>query len=104
LGTLPGEKSLEFSEYYGHSRNRFWKVISVITNNELPSNYDDKKLLLLKTRIGVWDVAHKAHREGSLDIAIKNEEPNEINSFINKHKNLKVIGFNGQKAEKLFNK
>ena len=30
LGTMPGDKSLELGEYYGHSRNRFWKIISTI--------------------------------------------------------------------------
>jgi hypoxanthine-DNA glycosylase len=104
LGTIPGDKSLELEEYYGHPRNRFWKIISEITNNELPITYPDKKELLLKTKIGIWDVAHKANRKGSLDSAIQDEEPNDLDSFISLHKNLKVIGFNGAKAESLFEK
>lgn len=104
LGTMPGDKSLELNEYYGHSRNKFWKIISAITNNDLPLNYADKKNLLAKTKIGIWDVAHKANRKGSLDNAIQEEEPNDLNSFISKHKNLKVVGFNGIKAETLFDK
>ncbi len=104
LGSLPGDKSIELSEYYGHSRNRFWKILSTITNNELPLTYPDKKAFLLKTQIGVWDVAHKANRKGSLDSAIENEEPNDLDSFIARHKNLKVVGFNGKKSEALFNK
>lgn len=104
LGTMPGDKSLELGEYYGHSRNRFWKIISTITNNNLPLTYSDKKQLLLKTKIGIWDVAHKANRKGSLDSAIKNEEPNDLDNFIENHKNLKVIGFNGTKSETLFGK
>lgn len=104
LGTLPGDKSLELGEYYGHARNRFWRIIATITNNEIPQDYDAKKLLLLKSKIGVWDIAHKAHRKGSLDSAIVNEVPNDITSFINQHKNLKVIGFNGLKSEALYNR
>lgn len=104
LGTMPGDKSLELNEYYGHSRNKFWKIISTITNNDLPLSYTDKKNLLVKTKIGIWDVAHKANRKGSLDNAIQDEEPNDLNSFISKHKNLKVIGFNGTKAEALFDR
>lgn len=104
LGTMPGDKSLELGEYYGHSRNRFWKIISTITNNELPLTYSDKKGLLLKSKIGIWDVAHKANRKGSLDSAIEDEEPNDLENFIAKHKNLKVIGFNGTKSETLFDK
>lgn len=104
LGTLPGDKSLELGEYYGHSRNKFWKIISTITENDLPLTYTDKKALLRKTKIGIWDVAHKANRKGSLDSAILGEEPNDLDSFIARHKNLKVIGFNGKKAQTLFDK
>lgn len=104
LGTMPGDKSLELGEYYGHSRNRFWKIISTITGNDLPLTYTDKKALLLKTKIGIWDVAHKANRKGSLDSAIEDEEPNDLDSFIARHKNLKVIGFNGTNSQALFDK
>ncbi len=101
---MPGDKSLELGEYYGHSRNRFWKIISTITNNDLPLTYSDKKELLLKSKIGIWDVAHKANRKGSLDKAIEDEEPNDLDNFIARHKNLKVIGFNGTKSQALFDK
>ncbi len=104
LGTMPGDKSLDLGEYYGHSRNRFWKIISTITSNTLPLTYADKKELLIKSKIGVWDVAHKANRKGSLDSAIEDEEPNDLEGFIARHKNLKVIGFNGTKSEALFDK
>jgi len=104
LGTLPGDKSLELQEYYGHPRNKFWKIIAHITDKPLPLTYPEKKELLLKSKIGVWDVAHKANRKGSLDTAIVNEEANPLNEFISTHKNLKVIGFNGKKAEQLFDK
>ena len=70
----------------------------------MPITYPDKRNLLLKTKIGIWDVAHKANRKGSLDIAIQDEEPNELDGFIEKHSDLKIIGFNGTKAETLFNK
>lgn len=104
LGSLPGDKSLELGEYYGHPRNRFWKILATITKRELPLTYSEKKEFLLRSGIGVWDVAHKATRNGSLDSAIRDEEPNDLDAFFANHKNLKVIGFNGKKAEILFNK
>jgi hypoxanthine-DNA glycosylase len=104
LGTMPGDKSLELGKYYRHSRNKFWKIISTITNSALPLTYPDKKKLLLKSRIGIWDVAHQANRKGSLDNAIENEEPNDLDGFILKHRNLKVIGFNGKASEVLYDK
>lgn len=104
LGSLPGDTSILLKEYYAHPRNRFWKIIASITNNELPTTYEDKKALLIKSKIGVWDIAHQANRKGSLDSAILDVKPNDITSFINLHKKLKTIGFNGAKAEALFNK
>ena len=104
LGSLPGDRSIELREYYGHPRSRFWKIISSITNSPLPISYPDKKQMLLDHRIGVWDVAHSAQRSGSLDTAIKDEVPNDVEGFIEKHEHLKIIAFNGAKTEKLYDK
>ena len=104
LGTMPGDKSFEIAEYYGNSRNRFWNIIAKITGNNIPLTYEEKKSLLIKTKIGIWDVVHKANRLGSLDSAIKDEEPNDLNSFVAKHKYLKIIAFNGVKSKALFDK
>jgi len=88
----------------GHPQNRFLKIIATITNSKLPINYYDKKSLLLKSRIGLWDVAYQAIRQGSLDSAIKNEVPNDLENFIANHKTITTIGFNGKKSEALFDK
>lgn len=104
LGTMPGEKSLLLQEYYAHPRNKFWKILSSITKEPLPSTYKEKQAFLLKKRLGIWDVAHSANRKGSLDSAIQNEVPNDIRGFIKSHPKLKVIAFNGAKAESLFDK
>ena len=104
LGTLPGDRSLELGEYFAHPRNRFWKIIAGITGNPVPVEYDRKLDLLHKTGIGVWNVLHKARRKGSLDGAIQDGVPNDIPGFIEKHQQLKVIAFDGKKAEALFNR
>lgn len=104
LGTMPGDKSFELGEYYAHSRNRFWTIISTITKSKFPINYAEKKSLLINAKIGIWDVAHKAERKGSLDAAIKDEIPNDLPGFIGRHKKLKVIVFNGTKSEALYDK
>ena len=104
LGTMPGDKSLLQNEYYANSRNYFWKIIATLTNSILPVTYQDKIHLLLTNYIGIWDVAHTANRKGSLDLAIENEQPNDLDTFISKLRNLKVIGFNGTKSEALYDK
>ena len=70
LGSMPGQKSLEESQYYAHPRNSFWPIIFNIlkTNNEL--TYNDRKTLLIKNKIALWDVLKSCYREGSLDTNI----------------------------------
>ncbi len=101
LGTMPSDASLAKKEYYGHPRNRFWKLIAEITKTHLPQTYEDKKALLLKHRIGIWDIAQKAERKGSLDSAIKEVIPNDIDFFLKTHPLIHTICFNGVFAQKL---
>ena len=104
LGTLPGDKSIQLGQYYSNPSNYFWKILANIFETELPTTYDKKVNFLLTNKIGIWDVAHSCQREGSLDKNIKDEMPNDIDDFIIKHSKLKTIAFNGQKAQKLFEK
>ena len=104
LGTMPGDLSLKMGEYYAHPRNRFWKIIATITKNEMPTNYEEKKNLLKHSKIGLWDVAKAADRKGSLDLNIYNAVPNDLNDFLKTYKNIRLIGFNGNKAMTLFAK
>ena len=104
LGSLPGKKSLELKQYYGHARNRIWKILSHLTGSDIPIAYQQKVELLNKNKIGLWDVAHSARREGSLDSNIKDESPNDIEKLLDNYSSIKVIGFNGKKSEKIFYK
>lgn len=104
LGTMPGIKSLEMNQYYGHPQNNFWKFMFLIFNEEFSPDYETKKALLLKNNIALWDVLQFCDRVGSLDSAIKNEIANDFESFLKEHPHIKVILFNGQKAASLFKK
>ena len=104
LGTMPGAQSLAMNEYYGHPRNLFWKLISAVFNDQLPTDYHQKKEILLRNKIAVWDVLQACERQGSLDNAIKKEVPNDFTKFLDEHSNIKLIAFNGQKAAAFFKK
>ena len=56
LGTMPSPKSREVGFYYGHPRNRFWKVISDVCGEGLPLTKEEKISFALRNRIAVWDV------------------------------------------------
>ncbi|MFA6273952.1 MAG: DNA-deoxyinosine glycosylase [Candidatus Paceibacterota bacterium] len=104
LGTMPGVQSLAKNEYYGHPRNHFWKLLAAIFTEPLPLEYHEKKQMLLRNKIAVWDVLQACERQGSLDSAIMKEVPNDFTAFLNEHPNIKLIAFNGQKAAAFFKK
>jgi len=104
LGSLPGDESLKRQQYYANPRNQFWKIIFSVLDQELPSSYEERLSLLLKNKIGLWDVCHSANRKGSLDQYIKNEVPNDVHGLLKKYPLLKTVLFNGAKAKATFDK
>ena len=104
LGTMPGIKSLELGQYYGHKQNNFWKLVFSIFKEDVTDDYETKKEILLKNNIALWDVLKYCDRVGSLDSAIKNEITNDFETFLKEHSHIKTILFNGQKAASFFKK
>lgn len=102
---MPGIASLQQQQYYGHPRNHFWKIIAHLYNsNEIPTDYEDRKNILLQNNIALWDVLEFCEREGSLDIAIKNPKPNAILNLLAEQPSISRIIFNGKESHKLFMK
>ncbi len=101
LGSFPSVKSRETRFFYGHPRNRFWKVTSSVMDEECPVTIKDKKEFLLKNSIAVWDVIHSCDIEGSSDSSIKNVTPNDL-SIILDNSDIGQIFVNGNTAYKLF--
>jgi hypoxanthine-DNA glycosylase len=104
LGTMPGTKSLELNQYYGHNQNNFWKFMFLILKEDFSNDYQTRKALLQKNNIALWDVLQFCDRAGSLDSAIKNEIANDFETFLEQHPNIQTILFNGQKAAAFFKK
>lgn len=105
LGTLPGEKSLQEQRYYAHPQNTFWKILAhTFTPEFLTTDYELQKQLLLKYRIGLWDMVEKASRKGSLDSTMTNIQVNEVYALLKKLPHLRKVLFNGQKSFYLYKK
>ncbi|MDR1233932.1 MAG: DNA-deoxyinosine glycosylase [Holosporales bacterium] len=102
LGTFPSVRSRASGFYYGHPRNRFWKVIAAITKTDrIPQTIDSKKCMLLKNRIALWDVLQSCDIEGSSDSNIKNPMPTDLSKIFSKA-NIKCIYTNGSQAHQFF--
>lgn len=98
LGSMPSVKSLEMGQYYAHQRNAFWRILFDLMGEELSGDYDKKQQLLKDHGIALWDVLKACERRGSLDSAIRNEEPNDFEAFLKEHPSIERIVFNGGKA------
>ena len=97
LGTMPSVQSREAGFYYAHPRNRFWPMLAGCFGFELPQTIEDKKKLLLKTGIALWDVLATCEIDGSDDSTIRNPVYNDIAGFIDGKPIVKII-CNGRKA------
>ncbi|KUJ53490.1 DNA-deoxyinosine glycosylase [Chryseobacterium sp. JAH] len=100
LGSIPGVKSLEKQQYYGHPQNKFWKIIFELFHEEFTENYKERIAILKKHHIALWDVIDSCERKGSLDSEIKNEEANQIPELLEEYPNVKAIFCNGGKSYK----
>ena len=103
LGSLPSVKSRQQQFYYGHPQNRFWKVLSAALGESIGGSVDEKKRIMLKKHIALWDVIQSCDIIGSSDSSIKNVKENDI-SVILDAADIKAIFLNGAKAYELFKK
>lgn len=103
LGSFPSVKSREMEFFYSYKYNRFWKVISKITNSKEPKTIEEKKKLILDNNIALWDVIESCDIIGSSDSSITNVKVNDVTK-ITKNAPVKMIFTNGSKANNLYKK
>ncbi len=101
LGSFPSVKSREEGFYYGHPRNRFWKVLAGIFGEALPGTIPEKKDFLLRNHIAVWDVIAECEIMGSADSSIRNVRENDMNVILEQSAVNRIFA-NGETAYKLF--
>lgn len=103
LGSLPSVKSREQMFFYGHPQNRFWKVMAALTGEKVPMTIDEKKELLHKHHIALWDTIYSCDIVGSSDSSIKNVVPTDIEPII-KNSKITRIFCNGNTSGKYYKK
>ena len=103
LGTFPSVKSRENQFFYGHPQNRFWKVTAGLTEEPVPQTIEEKKQLLLKHHIAIWDVVSQCDIEGSSDRSIRNVVPADLSGIL-RHSQVRAIFANGSTAARLYDR
>lgn len=82
LGSFPSVASREVMFYYGHKRNRFWKVLAAVLGEPEPASIDEKRRLVLKHGIALWDSIASCTIVGSADSGIRDVVPNPIRELM----------------------
>lgn len=101
LGTMPSPKSREVQFYYGHPQNRFWRVLAAVLGEEVPQSVPEKKAMLLRHRIALWDVLAECEITGASDSSIRNPVANDL-SVILDHVPVQAVFTTGATAWKLY--
>ncbi len=103
LGSIPSVKSREVGFYYAHPKNRFWKVLAAVFNENLPVSIEEKVAFLKQNKIALWDVLSSCEITKSSDSSIKNIQVNDIRLILEKTKITKIYT-TGKKAYEIYQK
>ena len=103
LGSLPSVKSREQGFYYGHPQNRFWKVTAAVFGEPVPETIEEKKEMLLRNRLAVWDVIESCDIIGSSDSSEKNAEAADVAGLLSSSA-IERVYVNGALAGKLYDR
>jgi hypoxanthine-DNA glycosylase len=96
LGSFPGAASLAAQQYYAHPRNHFWPILAALWRLDLAALPYAKRIAEVRRRgLAVWDVYAACRREGSLDSAIEQAEPNDLAGLAARLPKLAAIAHNG---------
>lgn len=103
LGSFPSVASRENRFFYGHPQNRFWKMLSLIYGEPLPYSTEEKRGLILRHHLALYDVVFSCEITGSADSSIRNVVPSDLSSVLCRSAIRKII-VNGKTAEKYYRK
>lgn len=103
LGSFPSVKSRETSFYYGHPRNRFWRVLAAFYGEEVPQSVEERKAFVKAHGIALWDVVMSCEIVGSADATIRDYTVADLKEVLEAAP-IKKILVNGTTAMKIFAK
>ncbi|MBE5711934.1 MAG: DNA-deoxyinosine glycosylase [Slackia sp.] len=103
LGTMPSPASREQGFYYGHPQNRFWRVLAAIFDEPVPRTIEEKRDMLLRHHIALWDVLASCEIEGASDASIRDAQPNNLARIFDAA-DIRAVFATGTKAGELYRK
>ena len=101
LGSFPSVKSRETAFYYGHPQNRFWRVLAAIFGEAVPQTNGERRELILRNRLALWDTVASCRVCGSADSSLSDVTPNDLSRVLGAAP-IRIILLNGKTAAKYF--
>lgn len=103
LGSFPSIKSREQMFFYGHPQNRFWRVIPALFGEDIPTTIEEKKSLILRNHLALWDTIASCEITGSSDASITNVVANDLRPILNGAE-IRAIFCNGATSFQWYNR
>lgn len=103
LGSFPSAASRSVNFYYGHPRNRFWQVLSMLYGENIPTDVPGRREFLLAHGVALWDSIGECTIVGSSDASIRDAVPNKISELLEKAPIEKIFA-NGKKSLECYEK
>ena len=82
LGSFPSVKSREAAFSYAHPQNRFWPTLAAVLGEETPKTVEEKKAMVLRRGVAMWDTIGSCEIVGSSDASITNVVPNDLSVIL----------------------
>ncbi len=101
LGSFPSVKSREQRFFYGHPQNRFWRVMAGVLGCETPKDIPEKRDMLLRNGIALWDTIARCEIEGSSDASIGQVIPNDLSPIFSAA-DIRQVFCNGKKSWEMY--
>ena len=103
LGSFPSVKSREQRFFYGHPQNRFWRVLPALFGAHVPTTIEEKKALILRNRLALWDTIASCEITGSSDASITNVVANDLRPILDAA-DIRAIFCNGATSYQWYNR
>jgi TDG/mug DNA glycosylase family protein len=101
LGSFPSILSRANDFYYGNPQNRFWPMLAAIYHEDLPKNNAERKALILRHHLALYDTIYSCEIQGSSDASVSEVVPADLSQI---HAPISTIILNGKLAASLFRK
>lgn len=101
LGSFPSIQSRAGAFFYHHPQNRFWRVLSAVYGCETPVTIQEKRDMLHREHIALWDVVASCDIQSSADSTIRNVTPNDLSRILDAAPIAHIVA-NGNTAHDLY--